>query len=71
MALDRTALLADVSTVIANFRVPLHELNARELKNGNANIVATIGIQSVDQLNNIMKNIKKIEGVMTVERSGK
>ncbi len=71
VALDRTALLADVSTVIANFRVPLHELNARELKNGNANIVATIGIQSVDQLNNIMKNIKKIEGVMTVERSGK
>ena len=71
VAADRTALLADVSLVIANFRVPLHELNARELKNGNANIVATIGIQSVDQLNNIIKNIRKIEGVISVERAGK
>lgn len=71
VANDRNALLADVSLVFANFRVPLHELNARELKNGNANIVATIGIQSVDQLNNIIKNIEKIDGVISVERSGK
>lgn len=68
---DRNGLLADVSLVLANFRVPLHELNARELKNGNANIVATIGIQSVEQLSNIIKNIEKIDGVLHVERSGK
>lgn len=71
VANDRNGLIADVGLVIANFRVPLHELNARELKNGNANIVATIGIQSVDQLNNIMKGIQKIQGVISVERSGK
>ncbi len=68
---DRNGLLADVSIVLANFRVPLHELNARELKNSNSNIVATIGIQDVEQLNNIISKLEKIDGVISVERSGK
>lgn len=68
---DRNGIVADVSLVFANFRVPLHELNARELKNGNSNIVATIGIQDINQLNNIIEKIKKIEGIISIERSGK
>ncbi len=71
IASDRNGLLADVSIVLANFRVPLHELNARELKNSNCNIVVTIGIQDIEQLNNIINKITKIEGVFSVERSGK
>lgn len=71
VATDRNGLLADVSIVLANFRVPLHELNARELKNQNCNIAATFGIQDVEQLNNIIEKIEKIEGVLSVERSGK
>lgn len=68
---DRTGLLADVSVVLANFRVPLHELNARELKNSNTNIVVTIGIQDVEQLSNIIDKLNRIDGVISVERSGK
>ncbi|MDF2567849.1 MAG: relA [Oscillospiraceae bacterium] len=71
IANDRNALLADISIALANFRVPIHELNARELKNGNANIVATIGIAGIEQLKSIMQKISKIEGVISVERSGK
>lgn len=68
---SRTGLLADVSVVLANFRVPIHEINARELKNGNANIVVTIAIAGVEQLNNIIQRIHKIEGVISVERANK
>lgn len=68
---ERNGILADVSIVLANFRVPLHELNARELKNSNVNIVATIGIQDINQLNNIIDKIERIDGVISVERSGK
>lgn len=68
---NRNGLLADISIVLANFRVPLHELNARELKNSNTNIVVTIGIQDVLQLNNIISKLEKVEGVISVERSGK
>ncbi|MEG1995910.1 MAG: bifunctional (p)ppGpp synthetase/guanosine-3',5'-bis(diphosphate) 3'-pyrophosphohydrolase [Oscillospiraceae bacterium] len=71
VAIDRNGLLADVSIVFANFRVPLHELNARELKNGNTNIVATIGIQDMEQLNSILQKISKINGVISATRSGK
>lgn len=68
---NRNGLLADISIVLANFRVPLHELNARELKNSNSNIVVTIGIQDVVQLNNIINKLEKVDGVISVERSGK
>jgi len=71
LAVNRDGLVADVTLSLAGFRVPLHELNARELKNGNANVIATIDVQSVDQLNNIIKNVKKLQGVISVERSGK
>jgi guanosine-3',5'-bis(diphosphate) 3'-pyrophosphohydrolase len=56
---------------LANFRVPIHELNARELKNGNANLVVTLGIGGVEQLKNIMQKLSKIEGVISVERFNK
>lgn len=71
VANDRERLLVDVTMTIAGFHVPLHEVTARELKNANANIVVTLGIQGVDQLSNIMKAVRKIPGVISVERSGR
>lgn len=71
VAHNRNSLLADISLTLANFRVPVHEVNARELKNGNANIVIGIGIAGVEQLKNIIQRLAKIDGVIAVERSGK
>lgn len=71
VANDRNGILADITILLANFRVPVHEVVARELKNRNCNIVATIGIQDIEQLKNIIQKIKKIDGVISVERSGK
>ena len=66
---DRSGLLADVSIAIANMRVPLHALNARETKDKQSVIQVTIGITSLDQLNNIISTFQKISGVISVERS--
>jgi len=71
VAHNRNSLLADISLALANFRVPVHEVNARELKNGNANIVINIGIAGVEQLKNIIQKLSKIDGVIAIERSGK
>lgn len=68
---NRNNLLADVSMTLAESKIPIHELTARELKNGNANIVLTIGIAGADQLNNILNRLRKISGVISVDRSGK
>ncbi len=71
VAQDRTALAADITLAIAASRIPIHEMNAHNLKNGNANISLTMEISGVEQLKNIIVKLKKIEGVVSVERTGK
>lgn len=68
---DREGLLADVTMAFANARIPVHEIFARELKNSNANIVVTISVGGIEQLKNTMQRLSKIDGVISVERSGK
>lgn len=71
IAEDRTALVADVTVALAGNKIPIYEISAHTLKNGNANIVVSVGIAGVDQLSNMMQKIQKIGGVITVERTGK
>lgn len=71
VAHDRIGLLADISTALAEIRIPMHEASARELKNGNANVMVTISIAGVEQLNGVMTRLKKIKSVISVDRSGK
>ena len=68
---DRTALIADITTAIASNRLPIHEINAHYLKNGNANIILTIEVSGIDQLKSIILRLQKIPGVISAERTGK
>ncbi|MBR6789745.1 MAG: bifunctional (p)ppGpp synthetase/guanosine-3',5'-bis(diphosphate) 3'-pyrophosphohydrolase [Oscillospiraceae bacterium] len=71
IAHDRNSLLADVSVTLANMRVPIHEVNARELKNGNAAITVTVGTQGKEHLATIIQKLSKVRSVISVERTGK
>ena len=66
---DRQGLLADVSVALSNMRIPIHTLMAREAKDNHSHIQVTIGISDLEQLRGIMSNLKKIGGVITVQRS--
>ncbi len=68
---DRTAMLADVTVAIASYHIPIHEMNAHQLKNGNASLVVTVEVAGMEQLTNLMVKVKKIPGVISVERTGK
>ncbi len=68
VANDRDALFADISLTLASMRVPIHSVNARQLKNGNANIVVTISAQGTEHLKNIIYRLGKINNVISVER---
>ena len=68
-AVDRPALLADISIAIAGMRVPLHAVNARQTSSGNSVIDITISAEGVEHLKNICKRIEKISGVFSVDRS--
>ena len=67
-AADRSDLLADVSIAIANMRIPLHSLSARETKDHHVMIQITLGITHLEQLNNIIGTFQRINGVISVER---
>ena len=68
-AADRSDLLADVSIAIANMRIPLHSLSAREAKDHHVVIQITLGITHLEQLNNIISTFQRISGVISVERT--
>lgn len=69
MAIDRPALLADVTIALANMRVAIHAINARELKGGNCQIIITVSIESLQHLKNIISSMQKVKGVISVERT--
>ena len=71
IAEDRTALIADVTTAIASNRIPIHEINAHFLKNGNANIIVTVEVSGIEQLKNLIVRLQKVPGVISAERTGK
>lgn len=66
---DRSGLLADVSIAIANMRIPLHALNAREARENHVSIQITLGITHLEQLNQIIGTFQKINGVISVQRA--
>ena len=69
LADERNGLLADISIILSNMHVPIHSLLARELKDGRSMVQITLGISDLEQLNNIISNLRKIEGVTSVERA--
>ena len=70
LAVDRQSLLADVTNTLVNMRAPLHNVNARELKDGNCEILITISTEGTEHLKNIIAKLGKISNVFSVERTG-
>lgn len=70
IAEDRTALIADITSAIAAGRLPIRQITAHTLKNGNGNVIVTVEVASVDQLNAMIGRISKIQGVISAERTG-
>jgi GTP pyrophosphokinase len=71
IAEDRTGLLADVTAAIAGNHIFIVSNNSRLLRNGNAALNYTIEIANLEQLANLMTKIKKIDKVISVERTAK
>ncbi len=71
IAEQKSSVIADITSAIAINHISMHELNMHRLKNGNTNILMTIEIAGVEQLANLILRLKKIPGVISVERTGK
>ena len=66
-----TTVIADITTAIAVNHIAMNELNMHRLKNGNTAVHITIEVAGMEQLNNLKMRLEKIQGVISVERTGK
>ena len=70
VAVDRPGLLADVTLQLSAMKINIHALNSRQERNSqNAFISATISINGLPQLQNIIERLSKINGVISIDRT--
>ncbi len=70
VAADRAGLLADVTMQLSAMKIFIHSLNSRQEKGGvNAVISATISINGLPQLQNIIERLSKVKGVLSIDRT--
>ncbi len=67
--LDRVGMLADVTGMIANLHVMIHSIFTKESKDGRFIIFITVTVNSVEHLQSVTEKIKKVKGVLSVERT--
>lgn len=65
---DSIMLLANVTAVTAEMRIPVTSISSRVLKNGNANLIMSCSIAGVAQLNLLIAKLRKIPDVISAER---
>ena len=69
VAVDRVGLVYDITAVLLDARVPIIHSASRSLKNGNAMFEATVIISNTEQLNHLFEKLRKIKGIISVDRS--
>jgi len=69
MANDRTSLLLDVTNSIAELKIPIKAVNARTTREQITLINLTLEITNTEQLEKIIKKLRKIDSVFDVTRN--
>ncbi len=67
--LDRVGMLADVTGMIANLHVMIHSIFTKESKDGRFVIFITVTVNGAEHLHSVSEKIKKIKGVLSIERT--
>ncbi len=68
-ASDRTHLLTDVTTRLANLKIPLKGINAKVRNGGSVVMHLDLEIDKKEQLDDAIKELRKLDGVYDVVRS--
>ena len=67
-AYDRVGLIVEVTNVATDLKIPLISLNAQRKKNKMAEMLITLKISNIKELEKVIKRFESIEGVYYVER---
>lgn len=69
LASDRVGLLFDVSKIVTESHIMILHSNSYSLKNGNAVCEVAVKVGGNEQLRQLMDKLKRIDGVIFVERT--
>lgn len=69
IATDRVGLVYDITAILMESRIPIIHSSSRVLKNGNAVFDASIRIINKSQLTSTFDRIRRVKGVLSVERA--
>ena len=68
-AIDRDGIVLDITSTLMNMHVKIHSINARPINDGNCLTTLTVAVSSKEHLDNIVRIIRKIDGVYHIERT--
>lgn len=69
-AVDRLGLLADVVNVLAETKAPLVGVNAHTGRSHLAHISLQLEVNHIEHLNNVLKRVRRVDGVLQAYRGG-
>ena len=61
--------MQDVLAALADIRVPIYAVNARQVESNCAMVSLTIGINNTEHLNRVVARLPKVKDVLKVTRS--
>ncbi len=70
ICINKVGLLADVSGQFAAMHVMIHSVNTRMAKDGRVIMSISITVNGAEHLKSVIAKLVKIDGVLSVERSG-
>lgn len=68
-AIDRDGIVLDITSTLMSMHVKIHSINARPIHDGNCLTTLTVAVSSKEHLDNIVRIIRKIDGVYHIERT--
>ena len=69
-AYDRSFLLTDIVTVVSQCKAPMESVNATvDHETLTSTIKMTIRVHDIEHVNNVIANVRKIESVISIERT--
>ena len=67
---NRVGMVADITVQFANMHVMIHDINTRSFKDGRSAIALTITVNSIEHLKSVIAKVEKVNGVLSIERTG-
>ncbi len=67
-ATDRPGVLMDVSQTLMNLNISMKAINAKADRNQTVSVQLSFDVNNASQLNNVIKNMKKLKGITDVYR---